>query len=117
MLTDSRTAVLKDDSVERFSDYYFRDSFEHSSSESQLVENNYRSYDTNPSHRSSRSQTPLSHSHIDGPLLRQHVGSVSFRGDSPTHLCLDSPQANLNLDLIRVFPDDYCYMESCIIAD
>lgn len=53
--------------MERFSDYYFRDSFEHSSSESQLIDNSYRSYDTtNPSHRSSRSQTPQSHSHSDG---------------------------------------------------
>ncbi|KAJ8934885.1 hypothetical protein NQ314_013165 [Rhamnusium bicolor] len=64
-----RTTVLKDDSMDRFSDYYFRDSFEHSSSESQLIENNYRGYDTtNPSHRSSRSQTPLSHSQVDGRI-------------------------------------------------
>lgn len=60
--------MLKDDSVDRFSDYYFRDSFEHSSSESQLVDN-YRGYETtNPSHRSSRSQTPLSHSQVDGRI-------------------------------------------------
>ncbi|XP_057659909.1 FERM domain-containing protein 5 isoform X2 [Diorhabda carinulata] len=60
-----RTTVLKEDSMDRFSDYYFRDSFEHSSSESQLVDN-YRGYETtNPSHRSSRSQTPLSHSQVD----------------------------------------------------
>ncbi|XP_050497417.1 FERM domain-containing protein 5 isoform X1 [Diabrotica virgifera virgifera] len=63
--TKLRTTVLKDDSMDRFSDYYFRDSFEHSSSESQLVDN-YRGYETtNPSHRSSRSPTPLSHSHVD----------------------------------------------------
>lgn len=62
-------SVLKDDSMDRFSDYYFRDSFEHSSSESQLIDNSYRTYDTtNPSHRSSRSQTPLSHSQIDGRI-------------------------------------------------
>ena len=55
--------------MDRFSDYYFRDSFEHSSSESQLIDNNYRGYDTtNPSHRSSRSQTPLSHSQVDGRI-------------------------------------------------
>lgn len=61
--------VLKDDSMDRFSDYYFRDSFEHSSSESQIIENNYRGYETtNPSHRSSRSQTPLSHSQVDGRI-------------------------------------------------
>lgn len=61
-------AVLKDDSMDRFSDYYFRDSFEHSSSESQLIDS-YRGYETtNPSHRSSRSQTPLSHSQVDGRI-------------------------------------------------
>lgn len=60
--------VLKDDSMDRFSDYYFRDSFEHSSSESQLIDS-YRGYETtNPSHRSSRSQTPLSHSQVDGRI-------------------------------------------------
>ncbi|XP_049818275.1 FERM domain-containing protein 5 isoform X2 [Aethina tumida] len=64
-----RTTVLKDDSVDRFSDYYFRDSFEHSSSESQLLESGYRDRDhVNPSHRSSRSQTPLSHSQVDGRI-------------------------------------------------
>ncbi|KAJ8923535.1 hypothetical protein NQ315_010113 [Exocentrus adspersus] len=69
-----RTTVLKDDSVDRFSDYYFRDSFEHSSSESQLLDNNYRGYDTtNPSHRSSRSQTPLSHSQVDGRICLPNV--------------------------------------------
>ncbi|XP_044257641.1 FERM domain-containing protein 5 [Tribolium madens] len=63
-----RTTVLKDDSMDRFSDYYFRDSFEHSSSESQLIDS-YRGYETtNPSHRSSRSQTPLSHSQVDGRI-------------------------------------------------
>lgn len=61
-----RTTVLKDDSIDRFSDYYFRDSFEHSSSESQLIDNSYRYDTTNPSHRSSRSQTPLSYSQVDG---------------------------------------------------
>ncbi|XP_076261009.1 FERM domain containing isoform X2 [Rhynchophorus ferrugineus] len=60
-----RTTVLKDDSIDRFSDYYFRDSFEHSSSESQLLDN-YRYDTTNPSHRSSRSQTPLLNSQVDG---------------------------------------------------
>lgn len=61
-----KNSVLKDDSTDRFSDYCFRDSFEHSSSESQLIDSGYRGYETtNPSHRSSRSQTPLSHSHID----------------------------------------------------
>ncbi|KAF5284846.1 hypothetical protein FQR65_LT13398 [Abscondita terminalis] len=56
------------DSVDRFSDYYFRDSFEHSSSESQLVENSSRMIETNPSHRSSRSQTPLLHYQMDGRI-------------------------------------------------
>ncbi|CAG9855198.1 unnamed protein product [Phyllotreta striolata] len=78
--TKLRTTVLKEDSVDRFSDYYFRDSFEHSSSESQLVDN-YRGYETtNPSHRSSRSQTPLSHSQVDGkvyaPNAAQPASSV-----------------------------------------
>lgn len=55
--------------MEQFGDYYFRDSFEHSSSESQLIDNSYRGYETmNPSHRSSRSQTPLSHSQVDGRI-------------------------------------------------
>lgn len=58
--------TANEDSVDRFSDYYFRDSFEHSSSESQLVENSSRVIETNPSHRSSRSQTPLLHSQVDG---------------------------------------------------
>ncbi|KAG5900253.1 hypothetical protein JTB14_018233 [Gonioctena quinquepunctata] len=67
--TKLRTTVLKDDSMDRFSDYYFRDSFEHSSSESQLIDNSYRGYETtNPSHRSSRSQTPLSHAQVDGRI-------------------------------------------------
>ncbi|ENN81148.1 hypothetical protein D910_01974 [Dendroctonus ponderosae] len=64
--TDFGVLKYKDDSIDRFSDYYFRDSFEHSSSESQLIDNNYRYDNTNPSHRSSRSQTPLSHSQVDG---------------------------------------------------
>lgn len=51
---------MKDDFIDHFNDYYFRDSFEHSSSESQLVENSYKGYEAHPSHRSSRSQTPLS---------------------------------------------------------
>lgn len=60
--------------MDRFSDYYFRDSFEHSSSESQLIDNSYRSYEaTNPSHRSSRSQTPLSHSQLDGRICLPNV--------------------------------------------
>ncbi|KAB0801133.1 hypothetical protein PPYR_05487 [Photinus pyralis] len=63
-----RRAPVNEDSVDRFSDYYFRDSFEHSSSESQLVENNSRMIETNPSHRSSRSQTPLLHYHLDGRI-------------------------------------------------
>ncbi|KAF2885612.1 hypothetical protein ILUMI_20554 [Ignelater luminosus] len=61
-----RRIPANEDSVDRFSDYYFRDSFEHSSSESQLVENSSRVIETNPSHRSSRSQTPLLHSQVDG---------------------------------------------------
>ncbi|XP_017776951.1 PREDICTED: FERM domain-containing protein 5 isoform X2 [Nicrophorus vespilloides] len=73
-----RTTVLKDDSMDRFSDYYFRDSFEHSSSESQLNLNSYRSYEaTNPSHRSSRSQTPLSHSQVDGRICLSNVASAN----------------------------------------
>lgn len=57
--------------MDKFSDYCFRDSFEHSSSESQLIDN-YRGYEgKNPSHRSSRSQTPLSHSQMDGRLCLQ----------------------------------------------
>lgn len=62
--TDYCVLKYKDDSIDRFSDYYFRDSFEHSSSESQLIDNSYRYDTTNPSHRSSRSQTPLPHSQL-----------------------------------------------------
>lgn len=73
--------------MDRFSDYYFRDSFEHSSSESQLIENNYRGYEaTNPSHRSSRSQTPLSHSHIDGRIcLPNTTYSNNHKSIQKTH--------------------------------
>lgn len=71
-----KNSVLKDDSTDRFSDYYFRDSFEHSSSESQLID--HRGYETtNPSHRSSRSQTPLSHSHIDNRLYLPNTTPIS----------------------------------------
>lgn len=64
LFTDYCVLKYKDDSIDRFSDYYFRDSFEHSSSESQLIDNSYRYDTTNPSHRSSRSQTPLPHSQL-----------------------------------------------------
>lgn len=63
-----RRITANEDSVDRFSDYYFRDSFEHSSSESQLIENSSRMMETNPSHRSSRSQTPLLHYQMDGRM-------------------------------------------------
>lgn len=73
-----KNSVLKDDSTDRFSDYCFRDSFEHSSSESQLIDSAYRGYETtNPSHRSSRSQTPLSHSHIDSRLYLPNTAPVN----------------------------------------
>lgn len=73
-----KNSVLKDDSTDRFSDYCFRDSFEHSSSESQLIDSGYSRYETtNPSHRSSRSQTPLSHSHIDSRLYLPNTAPVS----------------------------------------
>lgn len=80
-----KSAVLKDDSTDRYSDYCFRDSFEHSSSESQLIDSSYRGYETtNPSHRSSRSQTPLSHSHIDNSrLYLPNTAPVSSRQKSP----------------------------------
>ncbi|KAL1492961.1 hypothetical protein ABEB36_011117 [Hypothenemus hampei] len=64
--TDYCILKHKEDSIDRFSDYYFRDSFEHSSSESQIIDNSFRYETTNPSHRSSRSQTPLSYSQTDG---------------------------------------------------
>ncbi|XP_066158142.1 FERM domain-containing protein 5 isoform X1 [Euwallacea fornicatus] len=66
--TDYCVLKYKDDSIDRFSDYYFRDSFEHSSSESQLIDNSYRYETTNLSHRSSRSQTPLPPSQVDGRI-------------------------------------------------
>ncbi|XP_045481877.1 FERM domain-containing protein 5 isoform X1 [Harmonia axyridis] len=62
------TSVLKDDSLDHFSDYYMKDSFDHSSSESQLVDSSFKDT-TNLSYRSSRSQTPqLSHSQVDGRI-------------------------------------------------
>lgn len=70
---------MNEDSVDRFSDYYFRDSFEHSSSESQLVENNSRILDTSISHRSSRSQTPLLHSQVDGRVNLPNVPNTRFK--------------------------------------
>nr|CAH7735542.1 unnamed protein product [Callosobruchus chinensis] len=78
-----RTTVLKEDSMDRFSDYYFRDSFEHSSSESQLIDSSYRYDTTNPSHRSSRSPTPLSHSQVDGRLCLPNT-SVTLQTTSIT---------------------------------
>lgn len=62
--------------MEKFSDYCFRDSFEHSSSESQLIDGGYHSYEaTNPSHRSSLSQMPSAQSHVDGRL---HLPSTAI---------------------------------------
>lgn len=60
-----------DDSVDHLHDYYFRDSFEHSSSESQLMDNSYKGYEVS-SHRSSRSQTPLDQSTTENRLCLQH---------------------------------------------
>lgn len=55
--------------MEKFSDYCFRDSFEHSSSESQIIDGGYHGYETtNPSHRSSLCQMPLTQSQVDGRL-------------------------------------------------
>lgn len=60
--------MFKDDSIDHFSDYYIKDSFDHSSSESQLIDSSFKDT-TNLSYRSSRSQTPqLSHSQIDGRI-------------------------------------------------
>lgn len=61
---------LKESSIDHLSDYYFRDSFEHSSSESQLHENSYKGFEVS-SHRSSRSPTPLGHSNVDNRLCIQ----------------------------------------------
>lgn len=52
--------------MDKFSDYCFRDSFEHSSSESQLLDGGYHSYET--TNRSSLSQMPSAHSQVDGRL-------------------------------------------------
>lgn len=90
-----KNSVLKDDSTDRFSDYCFRDSFEHSSSESQLIDSGYRGYETtNPSHRSSRSQTPLSHSHIDSRLYLSNTAPVSRQR---------SPQKARKFNMIKTF--------------
>nr|XP_023016728.1 FERM domain-containing protein 3-like [Leptinotarsa decemlineata] len=88
-----RTTVLKDDSIDRFSDFYFRDSFEHSSSESQLIDNSYRGYDTrNPSHRSSRSQTPLSHSQVDGRICLPNTTNPVHTNTKKWSMQLDPPE-------------------------
>lgn len=58
---------LKESSIDHLNDYYFRDSFEHSSSESQLHENSFKGFEVS-SHRSSRSPTPLGHTNVDGRL-------------------------------------------------
>ncbi|GLV46336.1 uncharacterized protein CBL_13173 [Carabus blaptoides fortunei] len=41
----SKSQGYNDDSVDHLHDYYFRDSFEHSSSESQLMDNSYKGYE------------------------------------------------------------------------
>lgn len=67
-----------------YGDYYFQDSMDHSSSESQLV---------GTSHRSSRSQTPILHSRRLPlpPTVRPHVPQPAFR----TH--------SSNFSLVRLF--------------
>lgn len=73
---------LKESSIDHLNDYYFRDSFEHSSSESQLHENSFKGFEMS-SHRSSRSPTPLGHTNVDGRLCLQqdnltaHVSKLS----------------------------------------
>lgn len=70
---------MKGDHGDHFNDYYFRDSFDHSSSELQLIENSFKGYDAQKSHRSSRSQTPLGQN-IDNALC---VQSGTFFNSSP----------------------------------
>lgn len=61
---------LKESSVDHLNDYYFQDSFDHSSSESQLHENSFKGFE-GTSHRSSRSPTPLGHTNVDNRLYLQ----------------------------------------------
>lgn len=97
---------MKEDSVDRFSDYYFRDSFEHSSSESQLIDNSYRGYEgKNPSHRSSRSQTPLSHSLVDGRICLP----------SPTQNSYKNVQKSRKFNIIRAFIPSFVIVTTCVI--
>lgn len=98
--------------MDHFSDYYFRDSFEHSSSESQLIDNSYRGYDTttNPSHRSSRSQTPLSHSQVDNKIC---LPNTIIQQNSQTHIAQTSPSTNTTkknkkFNIIKAFIPTLC---------
>lgn len=61
---------MKCDLGDHFNNYYFRDSFDHSSSDLQLIENSFKGYDIQKSHRSSRSQTPLDQG-VDNALCVQ----------------------------------------------
>lgn len=99
--------VLKEDSMDRFSDYYFRDSFEHSSSESQLIDNNYRGYEgKNPSHRSSRSQTPQLHSQIDGRICLPNVSQNSYKNS----------QKNRKFNIIRAFVPSFMIVTVIVLV-
>lgn len=87
---------LKESSIDHLSDYYFRDSFDHSSSESQLHENSFKGFEVS-SHRSSRSPTPLGHGAVavaDGRLCLQQDNLKQDR---------KSPQTHHKFNLLRAF--------------
>lgn len=111
-MTKLRTTVLKDDSMDRFSDYYFRDSFEHSSSESQLNLASFgRSSVYEPTTaRSSRSQTPLlSHSTVDGrACVPNNHGAVKA---APT-----TPRGGRRFNVVKAFVPSFVIVTTLVLA-
>lgn len=76
-----------------FCDYYFRDSMDHSSSESQLV---------GASHRSSRSQTPVLRS-SKIPLLPPALTPARPQPTPNTPLNINNRVSNRTFNMIRIF--------------
>ncbi|XP_018335014.1 FERM domain-containing protein 5-like isoform X2 [Agrilus planipennis] len=70
---DHESSALKN-SLEQFSEYNFRDSFDHSSSESQLHESsNYRSLDSSYSHRCNYNQALQFHPRTGSHMLLSNI--------------------------------------------
>lgn len=98
---------LKESSIDHLNDYYFQDSFDHSSSESQLHENSFKGFEVS-SHRSSRSQTPqLGHSTVDNRLYLQQ--------DNLTPHIPKLPHPAPKFNLIRAFIPSLAFVVIFII--